>query len=253
VKPLGSEYKGAEMRTNGQEIPGQYEIEQDAEISESVAATSIGINEQEILEQHEIYPDTKISENTASMSAGTPADQESKPEEGIPVPNRESDHLMSEIQKQVLMITEDMKQLHRDFYQFMQIQDKMQEELEKHRRGLFQQLLDPVMKTIGRIYNDNIINLERIEDVKLRKNFGCLFDDLEEILIENGVEVYVSENGKPFSPRYCRVKKKIPTDNRELHGTVVKSYSKGYYIGPRVLAPESVDVYVFNGNTVKEE
>jgi molecular chaperone GrpE (heat shock protein) len=228
------------MGTDIQKTRNEMNPELDAETSEKEAAGST--------------PD-----ETKPEAPGFNSETNAKPEVEVPDPRGEAGRLMNEIQKQILMITEaqdrndqDMKQIHRDFYQFMQIQDKMQEELEKHRGGLFQQLLDPVLKTIGRIYNDNIVNVEKIEDVKLRKNFSCLFDELEQILIENSVEVYVSESGKPFSPKYCRVKNKIPTSDKGLHGTVIKSYSKGFHIGPRILAPENVDVYVFDSSTGKE-
>jgi molecular chaperone GrpE (heat shock protein) len=175
-------------------------------------------------------------------------------------PYLEAGRMMNEIQKQILMITEtqdrnhqDMIQLHRDFYQSMQVQNSMQEELEKHRAGIFRQLLDPVLTAIARIYNDNMVNLEKIEDPKLRQNFKYLFDDLEQVLTENGIEVYVSGPEASFSPKYCKIRNKIPTSDKALHGKVIKSYNKGFYTGPRVLAPEFVDVYVFDANTGKEE
>jgi molecular chaperone GrpE (heat shock protein) len=196
------------------------------------------------------------------ITAGTPADQEPVVEGAGKYldPYLEAGRMMNEIQKQILMITEtqdrnhqDMVQLHKDFYQSMQVQNSMQEELEKHRAGLFRQLLEPVLTAIGRIYNDNIVNLEKIEEPKLWKNFKYLFDDLEQVLTENGVEVYVSGPGASFSPKYCKIRNKIPTVDKALHGKVIKSYNKGFHTGPKVLAPELVDVYIFDTNTGKEE
>jgi molecular chaperone GrpE (heat shock protein) len=178
----------------------------------------------------------------------------------VPVHSDEFGPMMNEIQKQILMIArsqdrndQKLTQIDKDFYQFIKIQDGMQEELEKHRAGLFRQLLDPLLSTIGRIYNENIVNVEKIEDAKLRKNFKYLFEELEQVLTENGVEVYTSAPGDSFSAKYCRIQKKIPTDKKEFHGKVKESHNKGFHIGPRVLAPENVDVYVFDSTTKKEE
>ncbi|AEF81314.1 nucleotide exchange factor GrpE [Leadbettera azotonutricia] len=175
-------------------------------------------------------------------------------------PYEECARLMNEIQNQILMITsaqdkndQDMIQIHRDFAAFMRIQDNMQAELEQHRSGLFRQLLDPVLSAISRIYADYANNLERLEDQKLRKNFGNMFGDIEQLLTENGVESYLSVIGGQVSKRYSRIRGKVPTADKELHGTVVKSYNTGFHIGPRVLVPEAVDVYFFDSTITKEE
>jgi molecular chaperone GrpE (heat shock protein) len=206
-------------------------------------------------------PEAASSEGGVSASSGAEIPLEAPaPEASVPDHYGEFSCLMNEIHKQILMITEAqdrndqyLTQMHKDFYQFMRIQDSMQEELEGYRAGLFRQLLDPVLSTIGRVYNDNIVNVEKIEDAKLRKNFSCLFDDLEQILTENGVDIHTSTPGESFSAKYCRVKNKIPTEEKGLHGKIIKSYNKGFHIGPRVLAAENVDVYVYDRKTEKEE
>jgi molecular chaperone GrpE (heat shock protein) len=139
-------------------------------------------------------------------------------------------------------------QVHRDFVEFMRIQDSMQAELEQHRSNLFRQLFDPILSAIAHIYADYIGNVGKIDDPKLRNNMSNMFDDIEQILTENGVEAHISTVGEQVSKRFSRIRDKVSTANKELHGTVIRSHNTGFHIGPRVLVPENVDVYIFDAN-----
>jgi molecular chaperone GrpE (heat shock protein) len=191
--------------------------------------------------------------------------------------------MMDDISRQILMITEnqdrneaelknlnamfidaDYKKLNKGYFDILRLYDKAQEELDQLRKGLYRQLLEPLLITLARIYVDYLGNLERIKDPKqesaeiseedvqkhfkrLKNNFSNMFDDFLQLLEENDVEKYESKIGDRYSPKFCKVTVKIETADKEQHGAVAKSLSPGFYIGNRVLLPEQVEVYVFKG------
>jgi molecular chaperone GrpE (heat shock protein) len=92
------------------------------------------------------------------------------------------------------------------------------------------------------------LNAEDLKDQRLKNNFSNLFSDLLQLLEENDVEKHESNPGDKYSPKFCKIGKKIPAAEKEQHGTVIKSLSPGFHIGNRVLIPENVEVYIFNNN-----
>jgi molecular chaperone GrpE (heat shock protein) len=168
--------------------------------------------------------------------------------------------MMNEISRQILMITEnqdrnsqELKNLYNNYTSILRMHDKTAEELEQHRKGLYRQLLDPVLIILARIYIDYLGNMERLnaeqlEDTKLKKNFSNMFDDILQLLEENDVETYVSKEGDQYSPKFCKIVKKTDAAEKERHSMVKESKSPGFRIGNRVLIPENVEVYIFNSN-----
>jgi molecular chaperone GrpE (heat shock protein) len=168
--------------------------------------------------------------------------------------------MMNEIQRQILMITEnqdhngqELKNLYNNYSNILRLHDKAAEELDRHRKGLYRQLLDPVLIALARIYIDYLDNIERLnaeqlEDPRLKKNFSNMFEDILQLVEENDVETYVSKTGDKWSPKFCKIGKKTDAAEKEQHGIVIKSIKPGFHIGNRVLIPENVEVYIFNNN-----
>jgi hypothetical protein len=64
---------------------------------------------------------------------------------------------------------------------------------------------------------------------------------------------HVSEEGKPYSKRYCKVVGKIATPDVYAHGMVAESRCVGFYIGKDALVPERIKIFVevSSNSTVK--
>lgn len=69
--------------------------------------------------------------------------------------------------------------------------------------------------------------------------------DLESILLNNSVEIIPTTVGEKFNPRNQRIIKKIPTDDKDLHGTIEHIYSKGYLFGGRIISPAKIAAYFY--------
>jgi molecular chaperone GrpE (heat shock protein) len=184
------------------------------------------------------------------------------PESGghVESPFETCERMMNEISRQILMITEnqdrneqELKNLYNNYSSILRMHDKMAEELDQHRQGLYRQLLDPVLSGLARIYIDYMGNIERLEreeleDTRLTNNFSNMFGDILQLMEENDIEIYASNIGDKYSPKFCKIGKKTQASEQEQHGTVVKSISPGFHIGNRVLVHENVEVYIFNNN-----
>lgn len=69
--------------------------------------------------------------------------------------------------------------------------------------------------------------------------------DLESILLNNSVEIIPTTIGEKFNPRNQRIIKKIPTDDKSLHGTIEHVFSEGYLFGGRVISPAKISAYFY--------
>ena len=69
--------------------------------------------------------------------------------------------------------------------------------------------------------------------------------DLENILLNNEVEIISTKVGEKFNPRNQRIIKKIPTDDKELHGIIETIFSDGYVLNGRVISPAKVAAYFY--------
>lgn len=132
-----------------------------------------------------------------------------------------------------------------------QIIDQMHRELQKHREGLYAQLIRPILLDIIQV-RDSILRLaaaylEKPEGQQSipNKTFSAYALDLQDILERNEVEVFTANPGEDFAPLRQRVVKKVPTEEEELHSKVAASLSDGYLYGGRTLSPEKVAVYTY--------
>ena len=69
--------------------------------------------------------------------------------------------------------------------------------------------------------------------------------DLECILLNNSVEIIPTAVGEKFNPRNQRIIKKIPTDDKNLHGTIEHIFSEGYLFGGKVISPAKIAAYFY--------
>ncbi len=69
--------------------------------------------------------------------------------------------------------------------------------------------------------------------------------DLESILLNNSVEIIPTTVGEKFNPKNQRIIKKIPTDDKSLHGTIEHVFSEVYFFGGRVISPAKISAYFY--------
>lgn len=123
--------------------------------------------------------------------------------------------------------------------------DKLYKERDEYKNDLYGKLLKPfIMGSIG-IINDLRLYVSKMDTYDVARSLNYLKtlpDDIEELLENNGVELY-SEESETFNPRTQRAKKIVPTEDASLNNTIAERIEKGYSWNGVVLRPEMVAVY----------
>lgn len=203
-------------------------------------------------EEEAASPEEESCPEEAAFDQGQGAEEPPCPPECPAGPSLQE---VLEAQKQLLQKVEELQALfqsrilHTDHEE--KIVDQMHHELQKHREGLYAQLVRPILLDVIQV-RDSIrrmaaVYLERPagqQDIP-NKIFAGYALDLQDILERNEVEVYDTAPGEPFAPLRQRVVKKVPTGEEELHGKVAASLSDGYSYNGRTLSPEKVAVYTY--------
>jgi len=124
----------------------------------------------------------------------------------------------------------------------------MQDELERYREMDRGRAFDGILGEVAKLYTDNESVLDDIEDVKIKKRIRYMFLDIVQILEANGVARQKSNPGDKRNTKHCQVVERVPTDNPELHDTIVRSRSTGFFIDNRPLIKELVDIRLLTEN-----
>jgi molecular chaperone GrpE (heat shock protein) len=138
----------------------------------------------------------------------------------------------------------------------------LHQELEAHRRGLYQQILKPVLIDIVGLYDDiakmNSGSVEAGAQIQQAGAFarerGFLLDSIEEILQRYGVIMYACDSDAIDRSRQ-RVIDVMPTDNADLDRRVARRVRPGFEVDGKILRPEWVVAYRYssaNENPVEE-
>ena len=141
-----------------------------------------------------------------------------------------------------------------------QVRNRTQKELEECKERESGSFNLPIVKDLLSVYFDYLDIMASVKpsdspDGNHDKTVGMLislFDDIEDILIRNGIEFVESAENSARSMFSSKVIQTIETDRKELHNCVVRSRRKGAVYGKQALVREYVDVYVFNGVSEKE-
>jgi molecular chaperone GrpE (heat shock protein) len=129
--------------------------------------------------------------------------------------------------------------------------DKMHEDLQTLRSGLYQNLIRPVLIDVIRI-RDNMRRMEA--DINKKNPDGMVpikiisdyYLDLGDLLEGHNVEILEEKPETTFIPAKQKVVNRVVTDNRDLHGKIARSISSGYIYNGQVISQQRVDVYVFD-------
>lgn len=144
-------------------------------------------------------------------------------------------------------ISSEIHELHRLYHnEFAGRLKSMQDELDRYHDADRGNAFDGILSAIARIYVNNESLIDEISDPKTRKNVKYMLLDLSDLLEEYGVLRLKSEAGDKRNVRHCQIVKRIPTDDPEMHDTIAKSHSTGFYKGNRTIIKELVDVYFFD-------
>ena len=188
-------------------------------------------------EEEAASPEEESCPEEAAFDQGQGAEEPPCPPECPAGPSLQE---VLEAQKQLLQKVEELQALfqsrilHTDHEE--KIVDQMHHELQKHREGLYAQLVRPILLDVIQVRD----SIRRMAAVYLERPAGQ-----QDILERNEVEVYDTAPGEPFAPLRQRVVKKVPTGEEELHGKVAASLSDGYSYNGRTLSPEKVAVYTY--------
>jgi molecular chaperone GrpE (heat shock protein) len=127
--------------------------------------------------------------------------------------------------------------------------NKLHKELEYYKQESADRFIDQVMKAIIKVRKDmdKLIDSDKwtemsVDDVK--REYTYIFEDLTDLLEQQNVDSYRSEEGDDFDPAIHQAKVES-TDNEQLDKKIKESLSDGYKKGDKILIPERVVVYQF--------
>jgi molecular chaperone GrpE (heat shock protein) len=140
----------------------------------------------------------------------------------------------------------EIREIHKLYHnEFASRLKSMQEELDRYHEMEKGRMFDGILAEIAKLYSGNESLIEEIADEKVKKRTRYMFMDILQILEANGVSKLKSKPGDKRNTRHCQVVERIPTDNLDLHDTVARSRSTGFYVENRTLVKEPVDIYLF--------
>lgn len=140
-----------------------------------------------------------------------------------------------------------------------EVGDKMHAELQDYKKGMYAQLIRPILQDIGIVIQGmNSMSNEYKSKPEGEQNipvddFLTFADELEQILENNNVEVYSSDEGDDFVALKQRIIGKVDTDDKSKHKTVAKSISIGYAYKDQPILRENVKLYNYEENKEENE
>jgi molecular chaperone GrpE (heat shock protein) len=192
---------------------------------------------------------TVNQDKTAGPSASENPDSLKAIQAGIEHLEQNVNAIADSSRKTAVEIREMHKLYHNEFASRLK---SMQDELDQYREIEKGRVFDGILGEVAKLYADYEPVLDGIEDPKAEKRIRYMFLDILQILEANGVSKQKSKPGEKRNTKYCQVVDRVPTDNTELHDTVVKSRGTGFYIDNRPLIKELVDVRLFNEKKADE-
>lgn len=158
---------------------------------------------------------------------------------------------IKELLEQVTILIEDDKKF-----------NKMHEELDEHRKGLYRKLLSPVLKNIVIQYSKisdlyNFYNKKQTEEnadkselfSNLLKEYQNLQLSLSDLLYEYDIEIVEPKVGEEFNPKKHKAIKIIPTEQTELDRTIAACVTLGFKDMPaneQIIKYPEVEIFKLN-------
>jgi hypothetical protein len=196
--------------------------------------------------------------DTQSTNPPSPAASQDKPPDLTPVAESQSELQtvqvgIERLEQDVKVIAEstgrtagEIREMHKLLHnEFANRLKSMQEELERYREMEKGRVFDGILGELAKLYSDNESVIEEITDDKLKKRIRYMLMDILQILEANGVFKLKSNPGDKRNTRHCQVIDRVPTNDPDLHDTVVQSRGTGFFVENRSLVKEFVDIYIF--------
>ena len=246
----------SEVNSDTETNPNVSEINSDTETNSKCQEEE---TEQPAEENNVSRENNSDTENNVSDDSAEQAVEEKKSEE-TPQTNPQSDENVSESEKSVEIdeIKKSIELLKDGLNQALMTLNKknvdikfLEDKLDTYKRTVEDKLVSMFFIDIISI----IDNIKRMSSLYREKpenpgyvpcdTFEFYAADLESILLNNSVEIIPTVVGSKFNPRNQRIIKKIPTDDKNLHGIIEKVFSEGYVFGGRVISPAKVSAYFY--------
>ena len=136
-----------------------------------------------------------------------------------------------------------------------EIIDKLHTENQSYKNDLLKKAVMPFINEIifliddysnlYRKYSDT--DISEVDTAKLLKQFGNISEDLEELLIKNGIESFSIENDTvDFSKQ--KVIKTVTTCEQEKDKTVCDRLKKGFMMDGKIIRQEWISCYKYDNN-----
>lgn len=150
---------------------------------------------------------------------------------------QEQCQMMDQIVKKQLQVKDDMI-------------DKLHKELDYYKQDHASRFVDQLMKALIKVRKDmkNKISSniwEEMSSDELRKEYLYSFEDLTDLLEQQNIDPYKSQEGDEFNASRHHVFKTEQTNNQAFDKTIKQSISEGYIKGDKVLVAERVIVYQY--------
>lgn len=179
-----------------------------------------------------------LSEKIIAQSEESLADDEGQAGELLEIllNTREQGQMMEQLIKNQIEVKDDMI-------------DKLHKELDYYKQGAADRFVDQLMKAVIKVRKD-MSKLVASNDWstltadELRREYQYCLEDVTDLLEQQNVDPYHSEEGDDFDAAIHQAKVE-PTDDISLDKKVKESISEGYKKGDKVLIPERVIVYQF--------
>ena len=214
--------------------------------------------------------DSETEEQT--NKEGIPTDEKCAAEEGIDFDDSEENNseqaLVNDVTPKVIAgiqtaiveqreltdrIFSEVKEVHKLYHkEYAGRLSRMQKELDAYHEIDRGQHLNEVLLDVARVYCDNEQILDGINDVKIKKQVGYIFDDIKQLLESYDVQIQRSHLGDKRNVKLCKIKRTIPTEDQELNDTVANSLKPGFYKGNHVMIKEDIEVFVYEPKIMNE-
>ena len=103
-----------------------------------------------------------------------------------------------------------------------------------------------ILKELATIYSSYCFMLNETDiDPRLYSNIEGIFEELQVLLEDYGVEKVTAKEGDDFDPLTSKISKRIPTDNPELDKKVAAYKAPGFKKGKVILSYLKADMYVY--------
>ena len=124
----------------------------------------------------------------------------------------------------------------------------LHQELEKHRQGLYQQILGPVLADLIGIYDEIANQVAASDSDDAARGMSFLLEMVEEVLGRYGAAKFACE-GDSIDRSRQRVIDVQPTDVAELGRHLARRLRPGFEAGGKVIRPEWVIAYRYTPDT----